>query len=95
MKKPFLLAFMLFTTVTLLTSCSSRESVGKKLGELMCKSQKLSTKAKPGDMSAFAEAADLMKEIEELEKEIKSKYTSEEDKKIIQEIAMKEMMNCK
>jgi hypothetical protein len=95
MKKLILLAFMLFTTVTLITSCSSRESVGKKLGELMCKSQKLYTKAKPGDMSAIAEAADLMKEIQELEKEIKSKYTSEEDKKIIQEIMMKEMMNCK
>jgi predicted small secreted protein len=95
MKKLILLSFMLFTTVTLLTSCSSRESVGKKLGELMCKSQKLATQAKPGDMSAAAQAMDLAKEIEELEKEIKSKYTSEEDKKIIEEIAMKEMMNCK
>jgi glycerol-3-phosphate dehydrogenase len=95
MKKPILLAFMLFTTVTLITSCSSRESDAKKLGELMCKGQKLATQAKPGDMSAAAEAAKLAKEAYELENEIKSKYSSEEDKKVIEDIVMKELKNCK
>ena len=95
MKNPFKILIAFTCLCMFLSSCSSRESVGKKLGELMCKSQKLSATAKPGDMSKMAEAADLMKEIEELEKEIKSNYDSEEDRKIIEEIMMKEMKNCK
>ena len=48
-----------------------------------------------GDMSAITESKKLASEAATLIKEMKQKYTSDSDKKILQEAYLIEMGNCK
>ena len=85
----------------ILTSCggNSIQSDAKKLAELTCKAEKMAAEvaaqAAAGDMSAITESKKLASEAATLIKEMKQKYTSDSDKKILQEAYLIEMGNCK
>ena len=83
----------LLVMTLMFASCgNSIENDAKKAGELACKAQKL---ASEGGISAMSEEGiELMKEIDELKKDIDAKYTSDEDKKKFEEEVAKAMTNC-
>jgi len=85
-------------TAIMLASCSSMESDAEKIAYAVCKAKKVSTEIQNGDMSGVQEAAELLQEAEELEKEIKSKYDSDKaEKKAFRKALRKAMKNteCK
>lgn len=95
MKTQLKIVTLITFVCTILVSCSSPESDAKKLAEMQCKMQKIMQKASSGDMTVINEGDALEKEIKTMEIELASKYTKEEDKKIIESILMNEMKNCK
>jgi basic membrane lipoprotein Med (substrate-binding protein (PBP1-ABC) superfamily) len=90
MKKSMTVIGALLFASVIFTSCGGGvESDAKKLADLMCKAQKLMQDGNTEEYEAIS------KEGNELEKELKGKYTSEEDQKKFVEALTKEIANCK
>ena len=81
----------------ILSSCggNSIESDAKKYAELMCKSQKLASKAAAGDMSAITESTKLVSEAGSLAQEMQGKYNDAADYQKFTDAYLKAMGDCK
>lgn len=78
----------------LLASCGgSLESDAKKIADLQCKIMKMSDDILDGDMDASASIA-LAEEAEKLEKEMKGKYTTDEEREEFGKALLKALGDC-
>jgi len=90
-------AFLL--ALFLITSCGNPvENDAKKLAELTCEATQLAKKATKaalsGDNSLLEESKEVSSKLKTLSEELKSKYTSDSDKKKLQEVFRREFANC-
>lgn len=97
MKKLIVVIIWSVSVVGGLTSCGggSVESDAKKIAGMMCEAVELSAKAQSGDMSLMQKSLELGEKASKLMEEMEEKYESEEEKKKLGELVMKEMENCK
>lgn len=97
MRKNFKFSLLFIASAIFMSSCGggSIESDAKKVADLQCKAQKLIENASDGDMSVLEESTKLIKEADDLTRELEEKYTSDLDKKKFAEALIKASRNCK
>jgi hypothetical protein len=74
---------------------NSIESDAKKLADLQCRMLEFVKKSNAGDASLLKESISLSAEFQKMDKELKDKYTSEEDNVKFMQIYLKESEKCK
>jgi hypothetical protein len=96
MKKSISIFGTLVFTSFILASCSSSvESDAVKLAEIQCKSYELFEKVGKGE-AKLEESTSLLAEMELFNKEMKTKYASDEDKQKFEEACLKAVaVGCK